>query len=166
MKQKSRRLYFLSGFRYLTSSALQSGPPPISAPSRWEPFPNPEITLRVSCAFWENAGHVFSSFFKSTQVDPLYDVSFSCCHSFTFLSFHSIRVWDYPNKRKMRGAGARHLRECGHTPYACYVFFFYYYNDKDPLFCQMKRKKFLNYKPKIIMIFKFKIAVLLIHLEI
>ena len=28
-----------------------SGPAPISAPARWEHLPNPEITLRVSCAF-------------------------------------------------------------------------------------------------------------------
>ena len=27
------------------------GPAPISAPARWEHLPNPEITLRVSCAF-------------------------------------------------------------------------------------------------------------------
>ena len=27
------------------------GPAPISAPARWEHLPNPEITLRASCAF-------------------------------------------------------------------------------------------------------------------
>ena len=31
------------------------GPAPISAPARWEHLPNPEIALRASCAFLQNA---------------------------------------------------------------------------------------------------------------
>ena len=49
-------------------AVYRSGPAPIPAPARWEHIPNPEITLRVSCAFLQNAGNVFMPFFKSTQV--------------------------------------------------------------------------------------------------
>ena len=61
----------------------------ISAPARWERFPNPELTLRVSCAFFTKRYECISFFFQ--KVTMTYKTKSSFCiwppskHCYCFL---------------------------------------------------------------------------------
>jgi hypothetical protein len=66
----------------------RSRPTPIPAPARWEHLPNPEITLRVSCAFSR-----FPIYTLTKNADILALIVFGCI-IFTFVqhTWNSIAI--------------------------------------------------------------------------